>query len=110
MDSWGGLLTTLFQTHEYAATDRRDRIYALLGFTSSLNIVTDYKQPVAKVYESLVRRSIGETGNLMMMSFVRRPQALAHLPSWVPDLSVELPLDAYNTTCQMGFFFADGNS
>ncbi|KAK0654861.1 heterokaryon incompatibility protein-domain-containing protein [Cercophora newfieldiana] len=109
LDSWGGLLSILFETHAYAATDPRDRIYALLGFTPSVNIVPDYKKPVAEVYEELARQSIAETGNLMTICFIRKPRIL-DLPSWVPDFSVDHPLDAYNIACPMGFFGADGNN
>ena len=111
MDSWGGLLNILYMTESYAATDPRDKVFALLGFTPSLSerINPDYRKPVEEIFENLVRDSIRDSGCLMMILFGKKPTRL-QLPSWVPDFSIDLPRDCYNVSCPMGFFGADGNS
>jgi hypothetical protein len=109
LDKFGGLLNLLFSFKDYQATDPRDRLYALLGFTPSIPIIPDYTKPAEEVYEELVRISIQTTGTLMMTFLCRKPKHL-QLPSWVPDLSLNLPDDAWNTSCPLGFFGADGNN
>ncbi|KAM7208243.1 Heterokaryon incompatibility protein (HET) domain containing protein [Naviculisporaceae sp. PSN 640] len=109
LDSWGGLLNIIYQTRAYEATDPRDKIFALLGFTPSIGIIPDYEQTPEQIFESLVRKSIQDTGCLMLPFCGRKPKRLP-LPSWVPDFSLSLPPDAYNMNCPMGFFGADGNN
>jgi hypothetical protein len=109
MDKWGGLLNILYITESYAATDPRDKVFALLGFTPSLSINPDYRKAVEEVYENLIRDSIRASRSLMMIFCCRKPKRL-RLPSWVPDFSIDLPRDAFNVSCPMGFFGADGNN
>jgi len=109
LDNWGGLLNIIYPTRAYEATDPRDKIFALLGFTPSIGIVPDYQKTAEEVFETLVRKSIQDTKCLMMALCGRKPKRL-NLPSWVPDFSLSLPLDAYNIGCPMGFFGADGNN
>lgn len=109
LDSWGGLLNIIYHTAAYEATDPRDKIFALLGFTPSIGIAPDYQKTAEEVFETLVRKSIQDTRSLMMALCGRKPKLLG-LPSWVPDFSLSLPLDAYNIRCPMGFFGADGNN
>jgi hypothetical protein len=109
LDKFGGLLNLLFYFRNYEATDPRDRVFALLGFTPSIPVVPDYTKTAEEVYEELVRTSIQVTGSCMMIFLCRKPKRL-QLPSWVPDFSVNLPDDAWNVSCPLGFFGADGNN
>ena len=109
LDKWGGLLNLLFETRAYCASDPRDKVFALLGFTPSIGVVPDYSKTAEEVYEDVVKSSIKSTGTLMLL-FLNPHQKRLQLPSWVPDFSLELPDDAYNVCCPLGHFGADGNN
>ena len=77
------------------ATDDRDRIFALLGMTSSTSasITPDYTKDVSEVYLEAAKHfiSLGELSDLLGMAGNGFPRKLNHLPSWVPDWSLRRP-------------------
>lgn len=94
----------------YRATDDRDKIYAFLGFQIVPGVVPDYDLSSESVYSSCAIRYITDCLQVarensqhkdvreeqnsrilgLLYSAGKMNQKLLGLPSWVPDLSVEL--------------------
>ncbi|KAH8901276.1 hypothetical protein GQ53DRAFT_835139 [Thozetella sp. PMI_491] len=83
------------------ATEPADYIY---GFTSmasdweTLGLEIDYKKPAHELYTEFAVIWIRQMG-LEVLKYCPWPRSLAHLPSWVPDLSKlsqELPASIWN--------------
>jgi len=91
------LLELLNSSRFRAASDPRDKIYALLGLadrggagTAPLGIVPDYTLPVADVYQRVAQQLIRVSGTLDVLGSAgpiadHTPEF--DLPSWVPDWS-----------------------
>jgi hypothetical protein len=85
------LLRLLFDTRSFHASDRRDKIYGLLGICDSEELMTvnpDYSKSVKEVYRALAVHYIKQ-GSLDILTAVCDPywRRLSFLPSWVPDWS-----------------------
>ncbi len=87
------LALLLSNSHLYACTDPRDRVYALLGMQEedprfSMELIQpDYKKPASIVYEELARNMICARSslNLCAEATERIGGEIANMPSWVPD-------------------------
>ncbi|KAH7110725.1 heterokaryon incompatibility protein-domain-containing protein [Dactylonectria macrodidyma] len=78
----------------YEATDPRDRVFAVLGFSSDadvLNIRPDYAKTCATIYTEVAEAILAHSGTLDILYAVSRPRNVKAMPSWVPDWSVPIP-------------------
>jgi hypothetical protein len=79
------------------ATDERDKVFALLGLTSSslakekvVQVIPDYSKPAAFIYMSLTRQYINKRKNLDIICHATLSNYMA-IPSWVPCWSYHNP-------------------
>ncbi|KAH6962371.1 heterokaryon incompatibility protein-domain-containing protein [Ilyonectria sp. MPI-CAGE-AT-0026] len=78
----------------YEATDPRDRVFAILGFSCDadvLNIRPDYAKTCATIYTDVAEAVLARSGTLDILYAVSRPRNVKAMPSWVPDWSVPVP-------------------
>jgi hypothetical protein len=78
----------------YESTDPRDRVFAVLGFSSDadvLNIRPDYGKTCATVYTEIAEAILTHSGTLDILYAVTWPRNIKTLASWVPDWSVLIP-------------------
>jgi hypothetical protein len=75
------------------ATDERDKVFALLGLTSSslaqervVQVTPDYSKPAVDIYRSLTRQYINKRKNLDIICHATLPNHTP-IPSWVPSWS-----------------------
>jgi len=101
-----GLLQLLIRHRSCGATNPKDKIYALLGLSTttghqgkSVDIQPNYDPDlsVEEVFRSTALRIIRTSRNLDIFSV---PRALGHnrlkgLPSWVPDWTVDEPTNSF---------------
>ncbi|KAK0741857.1 heterokaryon incompatibility protein-domain-containing protein [Apiosordaria backusii] len=96
------LLGYLIRTRTRDATDLRDKIFGVLGFSggrlNDVGIVPNYRSTVGEVYQDAATRIITVSGNFNVLGLctqVETPTA-PRGPSWVPDWSsqsaIALPL------------------
>ena len=85
------LIVLLEQFQHRKATDERDKVYALLGLTSSslaqeavIQVVPDYSKSAADIYMSLTRQYINKRRNLDIICHATLSNHVP-TPSWVPD-------------------------
>jgi len=95
-----GLRALLSQHRSTAATDPRDKVFALLSFADASKppltdpeahaAAADYNLPVEAVYIRLARLQIRSFGDLRILEHreAGHMRALQGLPSWVPDYSI----------------------
>jgi hypothetical protein len=77
------------------ATDKRDKIYALLGLSrevkEGINLVKpDYESSVVTVYSNLVKSHVLSIRRLDILSFCDGGHSDPELPSWAPDWTVNI--------------------
>jgi hypothetical protein len=79
------------------ATDERDKVFALLGLTSSsllqekvVQVIPDYQKPAVEIYRSLTRNYINSRKNLDILCHASLPNHRP-IPSWVPIWSYHNP-------------------
>jgi hypothetical protein len=76
----------LIYFRNFQASDARDKIFALLKFfPDSWNVHANYGKPTARIYQEIVRISIGESKGLAILSGLNCLQRTVELPSWCPD-------------------------
>jgi Heterokaryon incompatibility protein (HET) len=93
------ILTTLSRARRLFASDERDKIYAVLGVSSGVDvnndsISPDYHKSIREVYTDFAYHMIQSTGSYDILSF-RELWPRFDLPSWVPNW--RLPLGAERT-------------
>jgi hypothetical protein len=91
------------------ASDRRDRIYGLLGLSSDaedLTVRPDYSKTTEEAYANVARVLI-EHGYTDILSWCQTPKKLKDLPSWVPDFSSPIR-DPCGEHQKFGLFSASG--
>lgn len=85
------LLFYLLRTRTRAATDPRDKIFAVLGLVEGsvrdIGIKPDYEASVDDVYRAATSSLIAASGNLdaLGLCFPFKNKVAHELPSWVPD-------------------------
>jgi hypothetical protein len=88
---WPSLLDLLVRHRSRQSTDPRDKVYALVGISSSqwdLKLAIDYSLTTKQVYCEVARYVIESTESLATICFCELPEIAPHtayLPSWVPD-------------------------
>lgn len=101
----------LVTTRNCSATDAKDRVFSLLGFTNNVSAETfpiDYSASVADVY-SRATKAIVRSGYVDILSSVQRlPDSSTDLPSWVPDWRV--PWDNVPLAARKWFYNASGRA
>lgn len=90
------LAKLLLYTRRFEASDPRDKVYALLGLTSTdiaaLGLRADYHFSVAEVYKRVAAALLQHEHRLELLESSRGETALRKLlPSWVPDWSDSSP-------------------
>lgn len=82
------LLEALLTHKSKKATDPRDKVFALLGISASMNTfgAVDYSQEVVEIYVYTTRHIVGTSGKLDVICVKQHdsPHILG-LPTWVPD-------------------------
>jgi hypothetical protein len=76
--------------HQQECTNPKDKVYALHGLCSKLNIQLpspDYRKSTEEIFTEATRAIITHDENLDVLFFVNSPRRLNGLPSWVPDFS-----------------------
>lgn len=87
------LLDLLFETTHIDCTNKRDKIFGLLGVATDVNskdeaIRPEYGLDVEEVYRKFVIWDIQKNGSLRSLSFASdRTNSKYLLPSWVPDFT-----------------------
>lgn len=81
------LVKLLISSRKSLATDKRDKVYALVGLASDgdrMVPVPNYEQPPEDVFEQMTRLLIKRCPNILLF---RHPNRETHkcLPSWLPD-------------------------
>jgi hypothetical protein len=92
-------------TRVHGVTERRDRIFSLLGLDRKMHNATsvnmepdelfvtpDYSQKLEEVYFTVAKKLLIREGNLHLLSFVQHGDVIATgcLPSWVPQWHVNV--------------------
>ncbi|KAI0165239.1 heterokaryon incompatibility protein-domain-containing protein [Hypoxylon sp. FL1284] len=79
----------LNNTQPLQCSNKRDKIYALLGLISEpLNIRVDYDLSISKVYEDAFRRYFDHKRTLDLLTWCEMKKSSLTKPTWVPDWSV----------------------
>lgn len=77
----------LTSTRSFQATDQRDKIYALLGIsTSDGELIPDYSKTTEAVLIDYINHSISKEQNLRCLLGNKLRPCMSTGPSWVPDL------------------------
>ena len=103
------LLYALVRSRGFKATDKRDKVYSLLGLVGRYaqekdELLPRYRedQSVAETYIDAAICILRDSDDLRLLSCVDGPRFQRHetgrLPSWVPDWSCELPTGQRATT------------
>lgn len=92
LDASATLLDLLSLSRTNGATDKRDKVYALLGLAQdpvANSIIPDYSpgNTVANVYTALAERYIETGDGVALLHQAGRDHLIPDLPSWVPDWS-----------------------
>ena len=81
------LLRKAYVQRQTEATDRRDRVFGLLGLArdaKQIGVQADYTKTELQALTDAARAII-QSGELEILSFVQFPKDNDSLPSWVPD-------------------------
>ncbi|CAG8981965.1 hypothetical protein HYALB_00004828 [Hymenoscyphus albidus] len=83
------LLELLLSHKSKKSTDPRDKVFALIGISSSRTTfgAIDYEKDVREVYTHTARHIIQSTGKLDVICVKQRDFSTEGLPSWAPDWS-----------------------
>ncbi|KAF8847503.1 HET-domain-containing protein [Acephala macrosclerotiorum] len=90
MDKPPSLIDLVTFTYRLQVSNPRDKVYSLLGLTAQ-QIVGGYETPLGKVYSEFARFWLGESEDLLFLSWAgintaREGQRTEHgIPSWAPD-------------------------
>ncbi|KAE9994865.1 hypothetical protein EG327_000079 [Venturia inaequalis] len=80
------ILELLQFTHGYEFSNKRDRIYALLGMTENLGFKPDYNLTVEETYVEFSKWVINSSTALYLLSYARGiSDPDSHIPSWSPS-------------------------
>ncbi|QDS68042.1 hypothetical protein FKW77_009687 [Venturia effusa] len=91
------LLTLMNQFSNRAASDDRDKIFALRGLATDSNLIAaDYSTSVAETYKEVALRMIDASMSLNVVIGTVGTKIRMDLPSWTPDWS-----SSYNTVNSM---------
>ena len=83
-------------THDFKATDPRDKLFALIGISDPAScgpVHIDYTKDVSSLYRETARYIITEEQDLSLLHHtgIGKTRKLIGLPSWVPDWSGAMP-------------------
>ncbi|KAL2131278.1 hypothetical protein VTI74DRAFT_5309 [Chaetomium olivicolor] len=84
------LANVLIRGRNKAATDPKDKVYALYGVLDQLKVdlpLPDYRKPLEDVYAEITAACIRFDKDLFVLFFVPSDARRSGLPSWVPDWS-----------------------
>jgi hypothetical protein len=92
------LLSLLYRFRSFLSTDKRDKIYALMGLTDTdlvrIHLVPDYRSSPQQVYTRLAESLFNSSDTLDLLSIPHGTTEFSKtLPSWVPDWSDSLASD-----------------
>ena len=85
------LALVLIRCREKAATDPKDKVYALYGLLQDMKVdglsLPDYRRELADIYAEVTAASIRFDKSLFVLSYVASDRRREDLSSWVPDWS-----------------------
>ena len=87
-------LDLLHSTRHCAASDPRDKIFALVNLATDakdLQVSADYSKTTQQVFVGFASRLIMSRQSLHILSFITGESTLGRMPSWVPDWSALSP-------------------
>jgi hypothetical protein len=86
------LLELLHQHRDCEATDKRDKVYGLLGLSGDgehNRVNVDYGLSPQQIYADVFKKQVSATGSLDIICGCRFPRNFDDLPTWVPDWSTD---------------------
>ena len=109
------LLSLLQQMRSYDCTDKKDKVYAALGFASNVpagGIVPDYTKSIEEVYTDVVRFSLTmpPLHRLDFLGYVMRTAEEStrlrnldeSMPTWLPDWRARIAVEEFGKTITGG--------
>jgi len=102
------LLQLLQATRSRQATDRRDKVFALLGLVPSISVAPDYSMSEEEVCIKLTKTFLEKENNLSVL-FQNQFTKRLNLPTWVPDWTCDPPDEVCNAEIPEGSYSAVGN-
>lgn len=84
--------SNLFRNRQ--ASDKRDRVYALLGLGSTLS--ADYSLSHEEVFKHAARSFISEYGGLESLLRAKEKSRSSSLPTWVPDWCTDVDMECFD--------------
>jgi hypothetical protein len=101
-------LTLLLASRFQGSTDKRDKIFSLIGITNHVSdlmmlpqqtsLSPDYKSTTAKIFTAATTWIVQECNHIGILTLVSDASMISvpELPSWVPDFSVSSPEPIHN--------------
>jgi hypothetical protein len=93
-------LLLVFQNQQ--VTDKRDKIYGLLGIADACEmtraIEVDYNRPYEAMIQDFVKDTIRQRGDLGVLAYVDRTAQDGNTPSWIPRWDLGLAKASFNET------------
>lgn len=100
------ILDILRSTQNFATTDRRDKIYGLLGLGYTPGFVADYNLSVNNVFQSFAIWCLGAgPAGLRVLSYAGLSEPKSTLASWIP---VGISDNTVKRLCLVNLFHASG--
>ena len=80
----------IYQTQGSICSDPRDRVYAMLGLSTSgstSEIKPDYSQSISQVYRDAVIKQLEHFGDCKILQSCEHERSQTKMPTWVPNWS-----------------------
>lgn len=98
------MLKLLIQARHCEATDPRDKVYSMLSLLDTsdkqFSLKPRYEDPVAKVYTDCAFALMADS-SYILLSAMQGGSRIDHLPSWVPDWSVQPKREILGTSSRI---------
>ena len=95
------LLTVLSTSRQAVASDKRDKIYAVLGLAVDAHEIMpkpDYDITPAQTYKTLIKSYILVKNDLEIICYAGKPMRDNQLPTWTPDWSNDTFANSFSTS------------
>lgn len=95
-------LQLLYNYQQQQVTDKRDRIYGLLGMANScemtIDVDVDYSKPYEVMIQDFVKDTIRQRGTLGVLTYADITVQNGKTPSWIPRWDLGLAKKPFNET------------
>ena len=84
------LIETLYESRHSLCSNKKDRIFGILGFVEpdeKITVQISYKLSIEEIFQALARYIIEKYQALDVLKYVEHPRPAQTLPSWVPNWS-----------------------